>query len=93
MLSDEYEDSSGGIATRWAIGFDSRQGKRVFSSPHCPDWNWYPSSLLYNEYVGMFPRGLSDQGVNLTPHLHPVLKPRMVELFLHSPHTSTWRGA
>jgi hypothetical protein len=46
---------------------------------------WVPASLLSNGYWGLFNRGLSGRGVNLTTHLHLVPRSRMVELYLHSP--------
>jgi hypothetical protein len=48
------------------------KGKRFFSSLQRPDRLRGPPSLLYNGYLGLFPRWLSDWGVKLTPHLHIV---------------------
>jgi hypothetical protein len=36
-------------------------------------------TLLFNGYQGFFPQGLSKQGMNLTTHLHLVLRLRMSE--------------
>jgi hypothetical protein len=33
--------------------------------------------------------GAGGEGANLTTHLHPVTRSRMVELYLHSPHISS----
>jgi hypothetical protein len=66
-------------------GFNSRQRQGILSSTERPDRLWGPSSLLYNGYRGQFPRGVKRQGVNLTTHLHLVLRLRVVEPYLHSP--------
>jgi hypothetical protein len=47
-------------ATGWTIrvlGFDSRRGLEIFSSPPRPERLWGPLSLLYNGYQGLFPWG------------------------------------
>jgi hypothetical protein len=38
----------------------------------------------YNGFRGIFSRVLSGRGVKLTTHIYVVLRPRMVELYLHS---------
>jgi hypothetical protein len=43
-----------GLQAGWP-GFDSWQGKRVFSSPQHPDWLWGPPSLVANGYQGPIP--------------------------------------
>jgi hypothetical protein len=45
-----------------------------------PDRFWDPPSLLFNGYRGLFP-----WGVEVTTHLNPAARSRMVELYLHSP--------
>jgi hypothetical protein len=45
-----------------------------------------PPSRLSNGYRGLFPRGESGKSVKLITHLHLVLRSRMAELYLHSPH-------
>jgi hypothetical protein len=45
---------------------------------------WDPSSLLHSKYQGLFPRGNSGGSVKLTIHLNPVLRLRMVQLYLYS---------
>jgi hypothetical protein len=37
------------------LGFDSRQGLGIFSSPPRPELLWGPPSLLSNGYQGFFP--------------------------------------
>jgi hypothetical protein len=63
----ERRDSVVGIATTY--GLDDREvgiripvGSRIFSSPRRPGRLWSPSSLLSNEYRGLFPRVLKWPG-------------------------------
>jgi hypothetical protein len=56
-MSLQYHDGSAGMVTGYRMngqGFNSWQGKRVFSSPHHLDQLWSPSSLLSNENRGFF---------------------------------------
>jgi len=39
------------------LGFDSRRGLGIFSSPPCPERLWSPPSLLSNGYRVLFPWG------------------------------------
>jgi hypothetical protein len=57
-----YPYSAVGIVTGY--GLDDRRvgvrvavGVRISSSPCCPDRFWGPPNLLYNGYLGLFPRG------------------------------------
>jgi hypothetical protein len=36
--------------------FYSQHGRKIFSSPECPDWLWGLLSLLFNGYHNAFPR-------------------------------------
>jgi hypothetical protein len=85
---------SDGLCAGWPV-FDSRQG--------------HDFSLLHNVQTGSgthpasYPIGTvcsfsggkaaSGRGVNLTTHLHLVPRSSMVELYLHSPDTSSWHSA
>jgi hypothetical protein len=76
-------DSSVGIATGWTARV--RFPARFIFSPQRPLRLWGPPSLLSNGYRGLFLRGQSSRGLNLTTHLHLVPRSRMVELYLRSP--------
>jgi hypothetical protein len=63
------------LTTDWTIGDRSRQRKRIFPHPLCPDQLWGPHSHLSNGYRGSFPRGLSAAGAWRWP-----LTPRSAEV-------------
>jgi hypothetical protein len=46
---------------------------------------WVPPNLLLNKYWGR----LSKCGMKMTTHLHLVLRPTLVELYLHSQYNLT----
>jgi hypothetical protein len=55
-------DSAIGIATGdelddRGVGFRFPVGPRIFTSPYRPDLLWGPTTLLFNGYRGLFPRG------------------------------------
>jgi len=62
------------------------------SSPPRSDRLWGPISLLYNGYRGLLPRGQSNQGVNLTTHLHIVSRSIMCGAVSPLPNMPSWRG-
>jgi hypothetical protein len=85
---ERSHDSSVDIATGYRLhGPGSIPGtRRFFSFPQRPDQLWDPPSLLSNGYRELFlQRSKSNRGVKMTTHLHPVLRSRIVELYLHSP--------
>jgi hypothetical protein len=59
---------------------------RIFASPYRPDRLWGLPKLLFNGYWGLFPLGLSSQGLKLTAHLQLVLKPRKCGSIYQIPH-------
>jgi hypothetical protein len=64
-------------AMGWTIGvlrFDSQRGWEFFSLPPRQEWLWGPPSLISNGYQRLFPWGQNGRGVNLTTHLHLVLR-------------------
>jgi hypothetical protein len=63
--------------TIWVLGFNSRLGLGIFSSPLRPERLWGPPSLLSNRYQVLFPWGQSGRGVKLTTHLHLVPRSKM----------------
>jgi hypothetical protein len=79
-------------AMDWTVGFDSRQGKRLFSTPVRPDRLWGPFSFLYNGCREICPRGPGGRGVKLTTHLHLMPRSRMVALYLQSSNMSSWHS-
>jgi hypothetical protein len=68
-------------------------GSRIFYSPRLTDRSWGPSSLLSDEYQGLFPREESDKGMKLTTHLQPVPRSRKRGSIHPLPHKSSWRSA
>jgi hypothetical protein len=74
-------DSVVGIATSYGlddrgVGVRVPVGLIIFTSTNRPDRLWDPPNLLSNRYRGLFPRGLSGQGVKLTTHLQLVSRSR-----------------
>jgi len=58
--------------------YDSRLRYDVFSSLKYPDGNWFPLSLLFNEYRCFFLLwAKNERGVKLTPHFPPISRLRM----------------
>jgi hypothetical protein len=56
-MSLQYHDGSVSMVMGYRMnshGSIPGKGKRVFPSPHHPDRLWSPSSLLSNEYQGLF---------------------------------------
>jgi hypothetical protein len=73
-------DGSVGTVTGYRLddwGSILSRGKRFLSIAQRPDLLWSPPSLL--------PNGQGRRCIQLTTHLHLVLKSRLVELYLHSP--------
>jgi hypothetical protein len=74
-----YEvDISVSIATGWTaqVQFLAAQDSSLLQS--------VLTSLLSNEYRGLFPRGYSNRGVKLTTQIHLMQRSGMDELYLHS---------
>jgi hypothetical protein len=68
-------------ATGWMAWVRFPAGERDFSILHSVQNNAGATpSLLFNEYLGLFPKGLSGWGVKLTTHLHLIPMSRMVDL-------------
>jgi hypothetical protein len=65
-----------------------------FSSPPRPERLWGSRSLLSNGYQRLFPWGVKEPGreADHSPPSSGEAK-ECVELYLHSPNTSSWRGA
>jgi len=65
-----------------------------FSSPPSPDPLWGPPSLLSNGLPGALSLGVQRprREANNSPPASAEVK-EWVELYLHSPNTSSWRGA
>jgi hypothetical protein len=81
-------DNSGCIRTGYGLngpGPIPGRGNKFFSSPLRPDQFCGSPSFLSCGYWGLFPWGYSDRYVKLTTHLHLLPRPRMVELYFHSP--------
>jgi hypothetical protein len=68
-------------------GSNPGRGKRFFSSPQRPGRLRGLPSLSSNAYRRAF-----TPGVKLTTHLRLVPRSRIVELYICSPHTPSWRG-
>jgi hypothetical protein len=68
-------------------------GWEIFSSSLCPYRLWCTPSLLSNEYRGLFP--CSKRPVREADRSLPssAAVKECVELYLHSPNTSSWRLA
>jgi hypothetical protein len=81
----KQRNSSVDIATAGRPSLILGRYKRFFSTPQRPDRVWVQPSLLSNGYRGLFPQRWSGCGVKLTAILHLAPRPRMVELYLHSP--------
>ena len=76
----------GGIVTRlWAGGsmFDSRRGKRCFSSARLPDRMWGSSFFRYSGYWGLFPRWSSGWNLNFTAHSSHLVLRSWVEIYMY----------
>jgi hypothetical protein len=83
-----YMTLSGGKVTRYSYGLDGRNSIPGRSKINIYSTESRSTLVPYTVgTVGVFPRG-----VKLMTHLYHV--PRsVVEPYLHSPHTSSWRGA
>jgi hypothetical protein len=86
-------------ATGWTIGvlgFDSRRGLGIFSSPPRPGRPWDPPSLLSNGYLGGggLSLGVKRPGreADHSPPSSAQVK-EWVKLYLYFPNTPSWRGA
>jgi hypothetical protein len=67
MITDWSRDSSVGIATSsglddLGVGVRVSVGSRIFSSPRRSDRLWGQSSILFNGYRELFPRGVKRPG-------------------------------
>jgi hypothetical protein len=59
--------------------------KGFFSTPTRLNPLWGPSSIIFNQYRGLFPLDKGGRGVKQVADLHVMLRSRMVDLYLHSP--------
>jgi hypothetical protein len=68
-------------------------GAKFFSPTRRPDRFWGPTIILPNEYGGLFHRGYSSRGMNLTTHFQLLLRTR-IRVYIHAlPPMSSWRCA
>jgi hypothetical protein len=94
---DMSQDSSVGIATDyWLDNWGSIPGGgwEFFSFTLCPDRLWGPPSLLSSGYQEALSLGVKRPGLEAdhSPPSGAEVKECM-ELYLHSPNMSSWRGA
>jgi hypothetical protein len=94
----QSQDSSVGVATDYRLndwGSNSGRGQEFFFMMPCPDWLWSPPSLLSNGYWQFFPGGGVKRQRHEADHPPPSSAKikECVELYLHSPNTSSWCGA
>jgi hypothetical protein len=69
------------------------RGWEFFSSAPPVDRLWGSPSLLSNGYQGLFPWRQSCRSVELSIHLHVVLRSRMLGAIFPLPNTPSWRRA
>jgi hypothetical protein len=70
------------------VEFDSQQRKEIFLFPYRQDILWGSNSFLFNGCFGLFPwggGGVKQPGLNLTTHLHLVLKFKMSGVIILEP--------
>jgi hypothetical protein len=74
-------------------GIDSRQTQEMLFSPECPDWLWFPPSLLYSGHRRFVSPWYSGRDVKLTIHLYGSAKVKNGGAIALLSHASSWCGA